>query len=164
MDQNKSYHPSIIVNDHFEELINRIDIETEMLLEDQSLNEETRNELNIIRTKQLVKIKEIQELNLIRLPEFDEKEFMKNWSHLINDATLEYEQKIDLIKEDLIAFDCVLVEDYKSKSRISLLITSWYFNLKSLDFLRFESNRFLIFDFKHFSILFNFLVIKAIQI
>jgi hypothetical protein len=142
MDRNKSYHPSIIVNDHFEELINRIDIETEMLLEDQSLNEETRNELNNTRTKQLEKIKEIQELNLVRLPKFYESEFMKNWSHLINDATLEYEQKIDLIKEDLIAFDCVLVEDFKSKSRISLLITSWYFNLKSLDFLRFESNRF----------------------
>jgi len=137
MPKNNSYHPTIIINDHFEDVINLIDIQTEILLEDQSLNEDKINELNTLRNKQLEKIKEIQELNLFLLPKFDEEKYQKKWSDIINDETLEYQHKLDLIKDDLIIFDCVLVEDFQSKSKITLLVTSWFYNLRNLDFLWF---------------------------
>jgi len=136
--QNQSYHPSIIINNHFEEIVNRIDIETETLLEDKSLNDQKRNELNILRDKQLEKIKDIQELNLSRLPKFDEDEYRKKWSRVINDESLGYKQKLDIIKEELISIDCILVEDFKSISKICLWITAWFYNLKDLDFLRLD--------------------------
>ena len=36
----------LIIIDHFDDIINQIDIKTETLLMDQSLTEETRNKLN----------------------------------------------------------------------------------------------------------------------
>ena len=60
--ENQSQH--LITIDHFDEIINQIDIKTETLLQDQSLTEETRDKLNEIRDEQIEKIKEIKEINL----------------------------------------------------------------------------------------------------
>ena len=46
--QNQSFHPKLIIVDHFDEIINQIDIKTESLLLDQSLQEEKRNEINLV--------------------------------------------------------------------------------------------------------------------
>ena len=52
---------SQIIVDHFDDIINQIDIKTETLLQDQSLfPEEKRNKLNKIRDEQIEKIKEIK--------------------------------------------------------------------------------------------------------
>ena len=61
---NTNFHQRLIIIDHFDEIINQIDIKTETLLQDQSLTEETRNKLNKIREKQIEKIKELKEINL----------------------------------------------------------------------------------------------------
>ncbi len=45
----QSFHPQVIIVDHFDNLINQIDIRTETLLENQILPEETRSKLNEIR-------------------------------------------------------------------------------------------------------------------
>ena len=132
----QTFHPRLIVVDHFDELINQIDIKTETLLENQSLKEEMQRSLNEAREKQIEKIKEIKELNLSHLPQkFNEFEYGQKWSHVIEDESLEYKQKIDRIKEKLIVYDCVLLENPKLINCLNLWITSWYHNEKNLEFI-----------------------------
>ena len=66
--QNQSFHPRLLINEHFSNLINQIDVKTETLLENQILSQENRNLLNETREKQIEKIKEIEQLNLNHLP------------------------------------------------------------------------------------------------
>ena len=102
--------------EHFDNIINQIDIKTETLFLDQSLTEEKRNKLNEIRDKQIEKIKEIKQINLNRLQNNDEEELE------------------DL--EKLIHFDCVLLEQPKSENGYVIWITSWFYNEKNLEFLK----------------------------
>ena len=114
---NEDQNPRLFIVDHFDDIINQIDIKTETLLLDQSLTEETRNKLNKIRDEQIEKIKEIKEINL---------------NLLQNEA----EELEDL--ERLIHFDCVLLEQQPKTilSYFYLWITSWYYNKGNLEFLR----------------------------
>ena len=112
---NRNLNSRVKIVDHFDDIINQIDIKTETLLQDQSLTEEKRNKLNEIREEQIEKIKEIKEINL---------------KHLNNDR----ETKEEL--EEIIHLDCVLLEQPMSLNGIVLWITSWFFNEKDLKFLR----------------------------
>ena len=98
-----------MIVDHFDDIINQIDIKTETLFQDQSLTQETRDKLNEIRDKQIEKINEIKEINL---------------SLLQNEV------------EEIIHFDCVLLEQPKSVNGYVIWITSWFYNEKDLKFLR----------------------------
>ena len=112
---NEDQNPRLFIVDHFDDIINQIDIKTETLLLDQSLTEETRNKLNKIRDEQIEKIKEIKEINL-------------------NPLQNEREETEDL--EKLIRCDCVLLEQPKSENGLVLWITSWFYNQENLKFLR----------------------------
>ena len=114
--QNKNINSRLMIVDHFDEIINEIDIKTETLFLDQSLTEETKNKLNEIRDEQIEKIKEIKEINLNLLQNNEQEEFE------------------DL--EKIIHFDCVLLEQPKSENGLVLWITSWFYNQENLDFLR----------------------------
>ena len=136
--QYQSFHPRLLINEHFSNVINQIDVKTETLLENQILSEENRNLLNKIRVKQIEKIKEIEQLNLNHLPsKIDEEKFKERCSHIFEDDSL-YQQKIDQIKEqeDLIHFDCVLLEQTRSLNGFDLWITAWFYNQENLEFLR----------------------------
>jgi hypothetical protein len=77
-------------------------------LENQILSKESRNILNEFRGKQIEKIKEIEKINLNNLQStIDENKYEQKLSHILNDNSLENQQKIDQIKqqEDLIHFD-----------------------------------------------------------
>jgi len=140
----QSFHPKVIIVEHFDELINLIDIKTETLLENQneiSPEEFPRrfphNELNEAREKQLELIGEIKELNLSHLPqEFNEEKYKEKWSHVIDDESLEYIDKIDQIKEELILYDCALMENHRVPTGYDLWVTSWYYNQRNLRFLK----------------------------
>jgi hypothetical protein len=133
----ESFHPRVIIVDHFDQLINRIDIRTETFLENRIFPQETRQDLNEIRERQIEKIKEIKELNLSHLPEkINEQKYREKWSHVIDDNTLEYKHKLDRIKEELILFDCVLLETHNLVNGFSLWVTSWFYNQKDLEFLK----------------------------
>ena len=135
--QNQCFNSRLIIVDHFDELINQIDIKTETLLENQSLSEETRANINEAREIQIEKIKEIKELNLNHLSQkFNEDEFRQKWYHVIDDKSMEYEHKIDKIKEELILSDCVLFENQSLLNGFDLLNTSWYHNQNDLEFLK----------------------------
>ena len=64
---NEDQNPRLFIVDHFDDIINEIDIKTETLFLDQSLTEETRNKLNEIREKQIEKIKEIKEISAVKI-------------------------------------------------------------------------------------------------
>ena len=117
---NTNYHLQLIIIDHFDDVINQIDIKTETLLQDQSLKQETRDKLNAIRGEQIEKIKEIKEANLNLLENDKETE------------ELEAEDEIAL--EKLIHFDCVLLEGSNTLNGLVLAITSWFYDQKELKF------------------------------
>ena len=112
----QSFQPRLMIIDHFDDIINQIDIKTETLFLDQSLTEEKRNKLNEIREKQIEKIKEIKEINLNLLQNNEQEELE------------------DL--EKLIHFDCVLLEQPKSENGYVLWITSGFYHQQDLEFLR----------------------------
>ena len=133
----QSFHPRLIIVDHFDEIINQIDIQTESLLVDQSLPEETKKEINALREKQIEEIKELKELNLNHLlPIFNEDEYRQKWAHVIDDNSLEYKHKIDKIKERLILYDCVLLQNRRQANGCKLWISSWFHNEMNLEFLK----------------------------
>jgi predicted nuclease of restriction endonuclease-like RecB superfamily len=135
--ETQSFHPRLIIVNHFDQIINEIDIKTETLLENQIFPEETRKKLNEAREKQIQKLKEIQELNLKHLPQnIYEKKYKEKWAHVIEDNSLEYENKIDKIKEELILEDCVLLDNPNEINGVSLWITSSFYNEKDLKFLK----------------------------
>jgi hypothetical protein len=73
---NENFHPRLVITDHFDALVNQIDIKTETLLESENLTEEKRNELNEMRERQIEKIKEIEEINFNSLPQkIDQNEY-----------------------------------------------------------------------------------------
>ena len=122
--------------DHFDAIINKIDIRVETLLVHSQIDKE-RHDMNEIREKQIGEIKEIREINLSNLPnEFNEEKYKQKWSHVIDDVTLEYRQKIDKIKEELILVDCVLLENHNLLNGVDLWITSWYYNERNMEFLK----------------------------
>ena len=119
---NRNLNSRVKIVDHFDDIINQIDIKTETLFLDQSLTEETRNKLNKIRDEQIEKIKEIKEINLNLLENDKEKDELGD------------EEEISL--EKLIHFDCVLLEQPKSLNGLALWVTSWFYNQKNLKFFK----------------------------
>ncbi len=133
------FHPRLLITEHFSNIINQIDVKTETLLDNQMSNKESRKKINKLRKDQIEKIKEIEQINLNHLPsEIDVDKYEQKWSHILKDASLNYQKKIDLIKEqeDLIHFDCVLFEQPKILNGLELWVTSWFYNQRNLEFLR----------------------------
>lgn len=137
MNKNKSFHPKLIIVDHFDEIKNQIDIKTETLLCDQNLVEDNIKILNGLRQAQIEKIDEIKNKNLSRVKTLDYDAFNSKWNNFQENSKMKFEQQADIIKENLIAYDCILIEDSQFKSDISLWLTPFFYNLKNLEFLRY---------------------------
>ena len=120
MNKNKSFHPKLIICDHFDEIKNQIDIKTETLLQKQSLTDNERNALNSIRNEHLEKIEQTQAKSLSKV-QFDEDDYKLKWSHVLDDGALTLEDKFEIVKEELIYEDCVLIEDMNFISGISFI-------------------------------------------
>ena len=132
----QSFHPKLIIADHFALIINKIDIQNETLLCDQTLTKERIDELNRTRQEQIDKIKEIENLNLSENRDLNLNEYEAKWAALINEPSMDFEQKVDIIKEQLISADCVLLEQPKSLNGFNLWITSEFYNKNNLAFLK----------------------------
>ena len=152
----ESFHPRVIIDEHFDELINRIDLNTEEIFHEKNTignNQIVRthlenDELNELRQRQIQKLKEVNEINLKQFQNFNDEEFEKKWSSVIDNVSLRYEEKLDRIKEEIVSIDCILLEN-SSKSLVSvgsiltqkpncinLWITDWFYNLENLKFLK----------------------------
>ncbi len=139
MFKHKSFDPKVIIEDHFDEVKNQIDIRTETILHEKShiLSENRQKILNNLRQKFLDKIDQVKEKNLSLFTSYnDEEAFKTKLNHVIESDQLAYEHKIESLKEDLISFDCIVISDEKCALGVSLWITPWYFNEKSLGILR----------------------------
>jgi len=139
MFKHKSFNPKVIIVEHFDDVKNQIDIRTETILHEKShiLSEKRQQFLNKLRQTFLNKIDQVKEKNLsLFTSNNDEEAFKLKWSHLIDSDQLEYEQKIESLKEDLISFDCIVISDGKCALDVALWITPWYFSEKSLGILR----------------------------
>ena len=142
----ESFHPRLLIDNHFDALINRIDVKTEELLQHlvksvtsskEKFNPKKKfNDLNDLREKQIKEIEQIKEINLKSFEHFNEEEFQKKWLELINDNSIKYEQKMERIKEEIIVADCVLLEESKVTNGLNLWITDWFHNEKNLEILK----------------------------
>ena len=85
LNSSQTLHHRLTITDHFDDVLNEIDIKTETLLQDQSLAEEKQRELNELREKQIEKIKEIEEifLNLLQNDEEEELEDLEKLIHYL---------------------------------------------------------------------------------
>ncbi len=143
----KSFDPRLLITDHFDQLINQIDVETEILIaiEQQNfLNKrnvdkgvkyqqmETENtiKINKIRRDQIEVLKEIEQLNLNRLPTTLDEFYINKWSRIIDDSTKCFESKIEIIKEGIISYDCILLDKPK------LIVVPFFLNDKNLNFFK----------------------------
>ena len=141
MTKNTTFHPRLIIVDHFDEIKNQIDVNTETLINqkynDNILkNEKDINLLNELRQTQLNFVEKVQEKNLSLLV-YDEIKYKQKWIPIIDDAILTIEEKLEIIKEELIINDCLLVEDNSFASGISIWITGWFFSKTNLEFLKY---------------------------
>ena len=134
MQKYQSFHPALILSSHFDDLISQIDIKTEAILSEQNLTEEVKKALNNVREKQISKIEEIKSLNLN--DKFDENKYLQKWQDLISNKSLNFDNKVDKIKGELIVNDCLLMTDLSLMSTLSLWITPWFLDKTSLEFLR----------------------------
>jgi hypothetical protein len=139
MFKHKSFNPKVIIEEHFNEVKNQIDIRTETIFDEKShiLSENRQQYLNKLRQKILDKIDQVKEKNFSLFTSYnDEEAFNLKWNHAIESDQLEFEQKIESLKEDLISFDCIVISDEKCALGVALWITPWYFNENSLELLR----------------------------
>ncbi len=97
-----------IINEHFDQIIKKAKIGDE---------------------DQILKIKEIKEINLHIYNQNKDNSKLKS----IEDNSLEKHKKIDLIKEEIIKFDCVLLETPKLSNE--LILVPCFYNQKNLDFI-----------------------------
>jgi len=137
MIKNKSFHPKLIIVDHFDEVKYTIDVKTETILQ-KHLSERNfvqKNILNELRQNQIEKIEKIQKENLLNVM-FEDEKFYLDWCHVINDNKLAFEQKINIIKAALIKKDCILIQDDKYLSGFSLWIIPWFCDPEHLNFLK----------------------------
>ena len=102
-------------------------------MKSKSWSKQKQNQLNKIREKQINLIQEVMQLNLNFL---SRNEYEEKWSQIIDETSLDFQQEIDEIKEKLIQFDCILLEQPNNLNGFHLWITPWYCNNENLKFLK----------------------------
>jgi len=142
MHRSLSFHPNLLISDHFENVINQIDIATEIQLE-KALNIDETNQLNLLRDNQIKIIKEILKMHLTKLGKYSKEQHMQISFQVLNNPSLKNEEKVDLIKEKIIDTDCLIIENSPTISKLSLWIVPWFYNSQSLEFIKFDFKTFL---------------------
>ena len=85
-----------------------------------------------LRNEQIKKVNEIAYLNVI---DFKEDEFKTKRTTLISNPSLDEEQKFEKILEEIISYDCILLEQAKVKNGLDLWTTPWFSNRRNRKFL-----------------------------
>ena len=107
--------------DHFDAIINKIDIRVETLLVHSQTDKE-RHDMNEIREKQIVAVKEFQEESLSNISTLDEKDYESKFAHILNDASLTHARVAEAILCEIIETDLMLVDEANSKTKQALCI------------------------------------------
>ena len=101
--ENQIFHPKLIITEHFDEIKNQIDIQTETLLSDKNLCEADFKIVNDLRQRQLETLEQVQTKNLLSVKLNESK-----WMNVIQNETLTYDENLEILKKSLIVTDCVL--------------------------------------------------------
>ena len=127
------YNLNLIIDEHFDRQINQIDIHTEELLLCGTYDVKDQDELNQERQSIISHIERVKHANLIRNSGMQE-EFEAKWASVIEDSTMSYQTKLELVKSDYITPDCFLVKDLNFGVHYSLWVTSWFNKKHHVDF------------------------------
>jgi len=93
MFKHKSFNPKEIIEDHFDDVKNQIDLRTETIRHEKRniLSENRRQCLNKLRQTFLDKIDQVKEKNLSLFSLYNgEEAFKTKWNHLIESDQLEF--------------------------------------------------------------------------
>ena len=149
MNLNETFHPRLIISDHFDKLINQIDIYTETFIHenffkdtnDQEEMDEDLIKINKMRDNKIKKLTEMKQKHLSHWTHLNSSDFETEWFHIINDSTLRYDEKLNKIKEKLIFSDGILIEanndgNMRKALKMNLWIMPFYLNETNAQFIR----------------------------
>ena len=132
----KSFNANFIIDEHFSEIVNVVDLHAEYLLVAESGQTREHDIVSIInqqRGELVEKINEIKDLNLRHFANTrSQKEFENEWAFLIEDTCVSDERKLETLQADLIKVDCFVGEDEHLTLQMYLFIVSWPINHQNL--------------------------------
>ena len=168
------YNPRLIISEHFDYIITKLDIHTEYLLKE-NINDSTGLE-TICKQREMIinQLKLTKDFNLRIFNESNnnEKDFEEKWKNLIENLSLSYEEKMDILKIDLIKEDCVLMVDLNCNIKYSLWLIGGFNSTNDLSLLRlkfffnhffFKKNQFFLKKFSNFDSCGNVLNLKKVH-
>lgn len=129
--------PRLIISNHFDDIINYLDIHTENIFYNSNLNNNDIIEINLLRDEIIENVKRIEEFNYNYF-DVHQLEIYKELDLIDADESYgcNLENKFEAFKDLLIRNDCYLLKDLKSKIGFALYITSWYNGKAQLEFLK----------------------------
>lgn len=131
-------NPAIIIDDWASLIVNQIDVSVETLLQNPNFNEQERRILNERRKRHIAEIERVKYVNFSALEraKLNNNTFKTKYDHVINNFTLNNQQKLDILRKDLILNDCIYFEQDKINNSSSLLITNGYLSSpENLEFI-----------------------------
>ena len=133
------YNQNMLIDEHFAIIQNQIDIATKEEIRRLSVSgiqsENAIREVNELRKKQLKEVELAKRFNFDHKKHTEEAFYVK-WKLLIENGSIAYTEKLDMIKSDIIVQDCVVLNNPLCKSKTTLLLFDWYVNIKGLTLLR----------------------------
>ena len=133
------YNQNMLIEEHFDLIQNQIDIVTEEEINRLRVSgissEKAIQQINELRKSQLRQVEQIKKFNFDHNKRTQE-EFYAKWRSLIENKSIEYGDKLDILKTDLIVQDCVTLKNPVCQSKITLLLFGWYVNKKGLTLLK----------------------------
>lgn len=126
---------NLIIEEHFSEILNKIDIQTEELINssrknssDHHTGSSLENDLNSIRANQILIIKEISNFNLKNQLSMKEYNIITRSQEALNSN--------EALKKIIIRNDCILLDNQKNVNHFELIATSWFINSDCLKFFK----------------------------
>ncbi len=117
------FNPKLIISDHFNEVINKLnDHVKDLVFKTDSI------ELSLI-----IKAKNTYIHNLKMIESYNLDQMKANTISLEQSNE---KKNLDFIKRELIKVDCFLLRNTRSKLGYSLIITDWFVNSENVAFLR----------------------------
>ena len=132
----EKFDANYIIEDHFDAIINQLDIHVEEAIIDMNREEEI-HKINKLRSELLLEISIIKNFNLTFNASLH-AELERDWQRLLSNKSIKYLNKLETIKKDLIRKDCVLMTNSGSnKCQFSIWIfNSYSSSTKHVNFLR----------------------------
>ena len=123
-----------ILSEHFDIIKNDIDIHVEKLL----IEITDCNEVEKINKERNVIIEKIELLKSYNLTEIRFKQGIieQKWKKLIENRSLSYEFKSNILKEDIVRLDCLIIFNTSNFIGLSLCIFDWYLNEEQIENVR----------------------------